>query len=61
MATPACRYTANSSITIIGMVHIKDVFANLAPARARDDRGRSANRYYVPQSRGALDLLARCA
>jgi CBS domain containing-hemolysin-like protein len=47
--------------TIIGMVHIKDVFAILATGAPRPDSiaGLIRQPLYVPQSMGALDLLAR--
>ena len=46
--------------TIIGMVHIKDVFAILAKGEAHpaDLSGLIREPLYVPMSRGALDLLA---
>ena len=46
--------------TIIGMVHIKDVFAILAGSAPRPDGIAALIRQplYVPMSRGALDLLA---
>ena len=46
--------------TIIGMVHIKDVFAILATGAAHPDSiaGLIREPLYVPMSRGALDLLA---
>jgi len=46
--------------TIIGMVHIKDVFAILATGAAHPDSIAALIRepLYVPMSRGALDLLA---
>ncbi|MFW2852494.1 hemolysin family protein [Sphingomonas sp. TX0543] len=46
--------------TIIGMVHIKDVFATLAAGGARPDgiAGLIRQPLFVPMSRGALDLLA---
>jgi CBS domain containing-hemolysin-like protein len=47
--------------TIIGMVHIKDVFAILATGAAHPERiaGLIRQPVYVPQSMGALDLLAQ--
>ena len=47
--------------TIIGMVHVKDVFAILATGAPRPDTiaGLIRQPLYVPQSMGALDLLAR--
>ena len=46
--------------TIIGMVHIKDVFAILARGEAHPDTIAALIRepLYVPMSRGTLDLLA---
>ncbi|KKI19038.1 HlyC/CorC family transporter [Sphingomonas sp. ABOLG] len=46
--------------TIIGMVHVKDVFAILAGDGPRPDdiTGLIRQPLYVPMSRGALDLLA---
>ena len=46
--------------TIIGMVHLKDVFAILAKegARPQDITALIRQPLYVPMSRGALDLLA---
>ena len=46
--------------TIIGMVHIKDVFAILATGAPHPERIAALIRepLYVPMSRGALDLLA---
>ncbi|MDP1028247.1 hemolysin family protein [Sphingomonas sp. KR1UV-12] len=46
--------------TIIGMVHIKDVFSILATGAAHPDSiaGLIREPLYVPMSRGALDLLA---
>ncbi|MDT8759128.1 hemolysin family protein [Sphingomonas psychrotolerans] len=47
--------------TIIGMVHVKDVFAILATGAPRPETiaGLIRQPLYVPQSMGALDLLAR--
>jgi len=47
--------------TIIGMVHIKDVFAILATGAPQPDSiaGLIRQPLYVPQSMGALDLLAQ--
>ncbi|MDP5277855.1 hemolysin family protein [Sphingomonas sp. DG1-23] len=47
--------------TIIGMVHIKDVFAILATGAPRPETiaGLIRQPLYVPQSMGALDLLAQ--
>ncbi len=47
--------------TIIGMVHIKDVFEILAKGEAHppDISGLIRQPLYVPQSMGALDLLAQ--
>jgi CBS domain containing-hemolysin-like protein len=47
--------------TIIGMVHIKDVFAILATGASYPDSLKDLIRepLYVPQSMGALDLLAQ--
>jgi CBS domain containing-hemolysin-like protein len=47
--------------TVIGMVHIKDVFAILATGAAHPPSiaGLIRQPVYVPQSMGALDLLAR--
>ncbi len=46
--------------TIIGMVHVKDVFAILATGAAHPDSiaGLIREPLYVPMSRGALDVLA---
>jgi CBS domain containing-hemolysin-like protein len=46
--------------TIVGMVHIKDVFAILARSEPHPDSiaGLIREPLYVPMSRGALDLLA---
>lgn len=47
--------------TVIGMIHIKDVFAILATGAPHpsDLSGLLRQPLYVPQSMGALDLLAR--
>ena len=45
---------------VIGMIHIKDVFAALAnPGRARTIEGMLRTPLFVPESMGVLDLLAR--
>ncbi len=46
--------------TIVGMVHIKDIFAILAKGEAHPESiaGLIREPLYVPMSRGALDLLA---
>jgi CBS domain containing-hemolysin-like protein len=47
--------------TVVGMVHIKDVFAILAADAPRPDdiHGLIRQPIYVPQSMGAIDLLAQ--
>ncbi|WP_326525420.1 hemolysin family protein [Sphingomonas sp.] len=47
--------------TIVGMIHIKDVFAILATGAAPPDTigGLMRQPLYVPQSMGAIDLLAQ--
>ncbi|MBR0553565.1 hemolysin family protein [Stakelama marina] len=47
--------------TVIGMIHVKDVFAILASDTPRPDSIQQLIRQplYVPQSMGTLDLLAR--
>ncbi|WNO54705.1 hemolysin family protein [Stakelama saccharophila] len=47
--------------TVIGMIHVKDVFAILATDAARPESIQQLIRQplYVPQSMGTLDLLAR--
>jgi CBS domain containing-hemolysin-like protein len=47
--------------TVVGMVHIKDVFAILATGAPHPDSiaGLIRDPLYVPQSMGALDLLAQ--
>ena len=45
---------------VIGMIHIKDVFAALAnPGRPRTIEGLLRTPLFVPESMGVLDLLAR--
>lgn len=54
---PVYRHTLDD---VIGMVHIKDVFAYLANGKAppRDWTVLMRQPLYVPQTRGALDVLA---
>lgn len=54
---PVYRHTLDD---VIGMVHIKDVFAYLATGKAppRDWTVLMRQPLYVPQTRGALDVLA---
>ena len=50
----------NSLDTVIGMIHIKDVFvADFDPARDRTIKGLMRTPLYVPESMGVLELLAR--
>ncbi|MEG3153762.1 hemolysin family protein [Sphingomonas sp. RB1R13] len=45
---------------VVGMIHIKDVFAALAnPGRSRTIEGLLRTPLFVPESMGVLDLLAR--
>ena len=45
---------------VVGMIHIKDVFAALAnPGRPRTIEGLLRSPLFVPESMGVLDLLAR--
>jgi CBS domain containing-hemolysin-like protein len=45
---------------VVGMVHIKDVFiANFDPSRDRSMSSLMRNPLFVPESMGAIDLLAR--
>jgi CBS domain containing-hemolysin-like protein len=46
--------------TIVGMIHIKDVFeAQVEPDRDRSLQSLMRNPLFVPESMGAIDLLAR--
>ncbi|HMI39783.1 MAG TPA: hemolysin family protein [Sphingomicrobium sp.] len=50
----------NSLDTVIGMIHIKDVFvADFDPARDRTVKGLIRTPLFVPESMGVLELLAR--
>ena len=50
----------NSLDTVIGMIHIKDVFvADFDPSRDRTTKGLMRTPLYVPESMGVLELLAR--
>jgi CBS domain containing-hemolysin-like protein len=50
----------NSLDTVIGMIHIKDVFvADFDPARDRTIKGLMRTPLFVPESMGVLELLAR--
>jgi CBS domain containing-hemolysin-like protein len=50
----------NSLDTVIGMIHIKDVFvADFDPARDRTIKGLIRTPLFVPESMGVLELLAR--
>ncbi len=51
---------AESLDAVIGMVHVKDVFAaNIDPARDRSLDALMRSPLFVPESMGAIDLLAR--
>ncbi len=51
---------AESLDEVIGMVHVKDVFAaNLDPGRDRSMTALMRSPLFVPESMGAIDLLAR--